>query len=143
MIRDLVEKMFWKYLRLQGLWYLYQQRKFFGRWLYLERLQRGWSQSDLAFRARLGRQVVINLETGIWMVYSNQQLHQYSSVLRRLSEALNIHLSVILQAAGLLPGEKANEIEFEDWFLPLAFLDEDSRERVRQKYLHQTSQDGT
>lgn len=139
MIRDLLEKLMWKYLRLQGLWYLYQQRKFFARWLYLERLQRGWSQSDLAFRARLGRQVVANLEAGIWMVYSTRQLHQYSSVLRRLSEALNVHLSVVLQAAGLLPGEKAEEIEFEDWFLPLAFLDEGARERVRQMYMNQSN----
>jgi len=142
MIRNFLEKLFWMYLRLQGVWYLYQQRKFFGRWLYLERLQRGWSQSDLAFRARLGRQVVVNLESAVWMVYSTRQLKQYSSILRRLAEALNVHLSVILQAAGLLPGEKVEEIEFEDWFLPLAFLDEDVRERVRQMYLNQTSKDG-
>ena len=138
MMRDLLEKLYWKYLRLQGVWYLYRQRKFFGRWLYLERLQRGWSQSDLAFRARLGRQVVVNLETGIWMAYSTKQLRQYSSVLRRLSEALNVHLTVILQASGLLPGEKVEEIEFEDWFLPLAFLDEN----VRQEYFNQTTRDG-
>ena len=142
MMRDLLEKLYWKYLRLQGVWYLYQQRKFFGRWLYLERLQRGWSQSDLAFRARLGRQVVVNLEAGIWMVFSTQQVLQYSSILRRLSEALNVHLTVILQASGLLPGEKVEEIEFGDWFLPLSFLDEDVREQVRQKYMNQTTQDG-
>lgn len=138
MMRDLLEKLYWKYLRLQGVWYLYQQRKFFGRWLYLERLQRGWSQSDLAFRARLGRQVVVNLEEGVWMVYSTQKLKQYSNVLRRLSEALNVHLTVILQASGLLPGEKVDEIEFGDWFVPLAFLDEN----VRQEYFNQTTRDG-
>ena len=54
MMRDLLEKLYWKYLRLQGVWYLYQQRKFFGRWWYLEHLQRGWSHSDLGFRDRLG-----------------------------------------------------------------------------------------
>ena len=138
MMKYLLEKLYWKYLRLLGVWYLYQQRKFFGRWLYLERLQRGWSQSDLAFRARLGRQVVVNLEAGIWMVFSSQQVRQYSSILRRLSEALNVHLTVILQASGLLPGVKVEEIEFGDWFLPLAFLDEN----VRQEYFNQTTQDG-
>ena len=138
MMKYLLEKLYWKYLRLLGVWYLYQQRKFFGRWLYLERLQRGWSQSDLAFRARLGRQVVVNLEAGIWMVFSTQQVLQYSSILRRLSEALNVHLTVILQASGLLPGVKVEEIEFGDWFLPLAFLDEN----VRQEYFNQTTRDG-
>jgi transcriptional regulator with XRE-family HTH domain len=99
-------------------------RQKFGEWLSREREKRGWSQTELADRSGLRRQIISKTETGV----STPALETVVA----LADALEISPVVILRAMGLLPPGTSDQIRFEDWQFILDKLPEDQQEELYQ-----------
>lgn len=96
----------------------------FGQWLQAEREKRGWSQSELARRSGLHRQIINKTESGI----SEPALETYLA----LSEAFGISPIIMLRQAGKMPPGTNEQIRFEDWEYLLDQLPPEEQEELRQ-----------
>lgn len=95
----------------------------FGEWLRTYRATQGLSQSDLARKTGLHRQIINKTENGV----SEPTLKTYIA----LANGLNMSLISILRIAGELPpGDKAN-INFEDWEHLLSKMTPAERDEMR------------
>ncbi len=79
----------------------------FGLWLQAERTKQELSQAELAKKAGLHRQSINKIENG----GASPAVETYLS----LADALELSPITLFRAAGLLPDQPANDVNFDDW----------------------------
>lgn len=95
----------------------------FSDWLLNEINRRGWSQSELARRAGIPRQIISN--------YINRQREKPDSdVLISISRALNLPPETVFRAAGLLPPVDEDTEYQEEFFHLLSQLSPQERQEI-------------
>ena len=99
-------------------------RKNFSEWVQKERLERDWSQANLARYAGISRATINKIESGA----DTPNPETISAIAR----AFKVPFTLAFRKAGLLPPELPNEANFEDWKEILASLSERDRTILRK-----------
>ena len=96
----------------------------FGEWLSKYRTDLAMTQSELARKSGLHRQIINKIENGV----SEPALKTYIA----LAEGLGLSLISILRTAGELPQGPENAVNFEDWQNRLQKLSPEDEAELRQ-----------
>ena len=94
-------------------------RKNFSDWVQKERIERDWSQANLARYSGISRATINKIESG-----ADTPTPETISAIAR---AFKIPLTVAFRKAGLLPPELPDDVNFEEWKEILAGLSERDR----------------
>lgn len=94
----------------------------FPTWLQNQLNERGWSQSDLANRAKIHRQVV-------W-AYLNRRKKPGTDILKKIAKALDVPVEQIYQVTGMLAPEPESDILTKTIMHLINDLDNDEKSEV-------------